>query len=104
MLVPPCVSYWSACFLFWSLVVARPSSLPRKLCLVQRHGQAEWFTNRDGDRLSQGLMECVINLSVYFRLAWVDPRLTSDLTKYDSILKTRFWIGSGSLVEETLEI
>ena len=84
--------------------MALPSSLPRELCLVQRHGQADWFTNRDGDRLSQGLLECVINLSVYFRLAWVDPRLTSDLTKYNSMLKAWFWIGGGSLVEETLEI
>ena len=53
---------------------------------------------------SVDIVERVMDMSVYFRLTWVDPRLTWDPAKYDGLTKTWFWIGDGGPGGETSEI
>jgi hypothetical protein len=45
----------------------------------------------------------MLDLIVWFRLAWVDPRLTWDPAEYGNHTKTWFWI-DGNAGEETTEI
>lgn len=46
----------------------------------------------------------MLDLIVWFRLGWVDPRLTWDPIEYGNRTKTWFWIDSGSAGGETSEI
>ena len=45
-----------------------------------------------------------LDLIVWFRLEWVDPRLTWDPKEYGNHTKTRFWISDGSAGGEMSEI
>jgi hypothetical protein len=46
----------------------------------------------------------MLDLIVWFRLAWVDPRLTWDPADYGGHTKTMFWIDSGNAGGEMTEI
>jgi hypothetical protein len=46
----------------------------------------------------------VLDLVVWFRLQWSDPRLTWNPTDYMNMTKVWFWIGDGSAGGETSEI
>ena len=46
----------------------------------------------------------MLDLIVWFRLAWVDPRLTWDPAEYGNHTKTWFWIDSGNAGGEMSEI
>lgn len=53
---------------------------------------------------SVNIVASTMDLSVWFRLSWVDPRLTWDPAEYDGLTQTWFWIGDGGPGGETSEI
>ena len=50
------------------------------------------------------IVNSVMDLVVWLRLAWVDPRLTWKPEEYGNLTMTWFWIGDGGAGGETTEI
>mmetsp|Transcript_19495 Transcript_19495/g.41118 ORF Transcript_19495/g.41118 Transcript_19495/m.41118 type:complete len:730 (+) Transcript_19495:122-2311(+) len=50
------------------------------------------------------IVNSVMDLVVWFKLVWVDPRLTWNPADYGNLNETRFWIGDGGSGGETTEI
>jgi hypothetical protein len=77
-----------------------------------------WFGQEEGSRtgipieldinfhgvFSVDTINPVLDLLVWFRLQWADPRLTWDPKEYGSMSKVWFWIGDGGAGGETSEI
>ena len=53
---------------------------------------------------SVDIVNSVMDLVVWFRMVWVDPRLTWDPAEYGGLNKTWFWLGDGGAGGETSEI